>query len=128
MSQPQTNAQQASLKPAQEPWSSASSSLGRRILIQHTALAGFRHHAAPQLWPALVPNALLTLRREADNPHDPDAVALYWRGCKLGYLPRGENLVVARLLDRRRPLSARIEGLAAAAERNRRIRLAVLLH
>jgi hypothetical protein len=102
--------------------------LGRHILLQRTALAGFRHHAAPTLWPALRRQALLTLAREPDNPHDPNAVALLWRGQKLGYLPRGENLVAARLLDRQRRLSARIDGLLERAEHNRRIRLAILMH
>jgi hypothetical protein len=69
----------------------------------------------------------LTLERERDNPHDPDAVALHWRGRKLGYLPRGENLVAARLLDRQRPLSARIERLDPTAQRNARIRIEVLM-
>lgn len=102
--------------------------LGRQISLQHTALAGFRHHEAPLLWPALARRATLTLRREADNPHDPNAVALLWHGRKLGYLPRGENLVAARLLDRRRNLSARIEQLDPQAEGNRRIRIEVLMH
>ncbi len=102
--------------------------LGRCILIQRATLSGFRHHAAPRLWSALQRRALLTLAREADNPYDADAVALYWRGQKLGYLPRGENLVVARLLDRRRHLSARIERLLPDAGHNARIRLEVLMH
>lgn len=99
----------------------------RPIALQHTHLAGFRHHEAPQLWPALARRAPLTLERERDNPHDPDAVALRWRGRKLGYLPRGQNLVAARLLDRQRPLSARIERLDPSAERNARIGLEVLM-
>ena len=36
--------------------------------------------------------------------------------------------MIARLLDRQRCLSARIEELAAHAEHNQRVRLAVLLH
>lgn len=102
--------------------------LGRTVLLQRTRLSGFRHHAAARLWPMLARHALLTLAREPDNPHDPHAVALYWRGEKLGYLPRGENLVAARLLDRRRQLSARIERLRPDAERNRRIGIEVLMH
>ncbi len=97
------------------------------IQLQRSSIAGFRHHAAPQLWPALARSAPLTLTREADNPHDPNAVALCWRGRKLGYLPRGENLVAARLLDRHRHLSARIARLDAAAERNARISIEILL-
>ena len=106
----------------------AEQALGRRITIQHTTLSGFRHHEAPRLWLALRPQLLLTLEREADNPHDKNAVMLRWRGLKLGYLPRAENLVVARLLDRQRSLSARIEGLSPSAACNARIRVEVLMH
>ncbi|MGB5733088.1 MAG: HIRAN domain-containing protein [Thiohalocapsa sp.] len=102
--------------------------LGRHITIQRTTLSGFRHHDAPRLWLALQPGALLTLQRERDNPHDEDAVALHWRGHKLGYLPQRENLVAARLLDKARSLSARIIRLAPDAERNARIGIKVLMH
>jgi len=102
--------------------------LGRHITIQRTTLSGFRHYDAPRLWLALQPNALLTLQREHDNPYDADAVALLWRGHKLGYLPQRENLVVARLLDKARSLSARIVRLAPDAERNARIGIKVLMH
>jgi hypothetical protein len=64
----------------------------------------------------------------ADNPADPDAVAVFWRGRKLGYLPRSENLVTARVLGRQRRLSARVRNLVPAAEPNARLRLDVLMH
>ena len=100
---------------------------GRRIMLQRSHLAGFRHHEAPALWPALRRGAPLNLVREAENPNDADAVAVYWRGRKLGYLPRGENLMAASLLDRRRDLSARIQRLAPKAGRNRRLCIEVLM-
>jgi hypothetical protein len=106
----------------------ANRTLGRHIIIQRSALAGFRHHDGPTLFAGLQAHDLITLVREAENPHDPDAVALYWKGRKLGYLPRGENFMVARLLDRQRNLSARIERLQRNAHRNQRIRVAVVLH
>lgn len=101
--------------------------LRKPLVIQESRLAGFRHHRAPALLPALRPGTALALRRESDNPHDPDAVAVYWHGDKLGYLPRGETLVVARLLARQRPLSARVRRLRPGAERNRCIELDVLM-
>lgn len=110
-----------------EPMDDVGASARRSIRIQRSTLAGFRHHEAPQLWPALARRTPLTLEREADNPHDANAVALRWRGRKLGYLPRGENLMAARLLDRRRRLSARIECLDPEAERNARIGIEVIL-
>jgi len=101
--------------------------LGKCLVIQHSRLAGFRHHGAPALWPALRTGAALTLAAEQCNPHDPDAVAVYWHGRKLGYLPRGENLVASRLLARRRRLSARIRRLRPGAEHDRRLELDVLM-
>ena len=100
---------------------------GHGVVIQRSAVAGFRHHEAPLLWPALHAGAPLDLVREADNATDADAVAVYWRGRKLGYLPRGENLMAASLLDRRRDLSARIQRLAPRAGRNRRLCIEVLM-
>ena len=100
---------------------------GHGVVIQRSAVAGFRHHEAPLLWPTLHAGAPLDLVREADNATDADAVAVYWRGRKLGYLPRGENLMAASLLDRRRDLSARIQRLAPKAERNRRLCIEVLM-
>ncbi len=100
----------------------------RRVVIQRSAVSGFRHHEAPLLWPALRLGAPLDLVREADNDSDAAAVAVYWRGRKLGYLPRGENLMAACLLDRRRGLSARIQRLAPRAARNRRLCIEVLMH
>jgi len=99
----------------------------RGVVIQRSSVAGFRHHQAPLLWPALRPGAGLELVREADNAADADAVAVYWLGLKLGYLPRGENLMAASLLDRRRALSARIQRILPRAARNQRLRIEVLM-
>lgn len=77
---------------------------------------------------ALRPQVRITLAREPLNSHDPDAVALFWRGRRLGYLPREENFVVARLLEGNRPLSARIRHLMPTASGNLRIQVEVLLH
>ena len=102
--------------------------LGKPLLIQRSRLTGFRHHGAPSLWPTLRARAALVLSAESDNPYDPYAVAVFWNRHKLGYLPRGENLVAARLLARSRPLSARIRRLRPRAECNRRLELDVLMH
>lgn len=101
--------------------------LGRPMIIQHSRLAGFRHHAAPRLWPALKAGTTLSLAAESENPHDPGAVAIYWQGKKLGYLPRTENLVPGRLLAHNRSLVVRIRRLVPDAEANHRMLLEVLM-
>jgi len=40
----------------------------------------------------------LELRLECDNPYDPNAVALYYQGNKLGYIPRIYNTEISQLL------------------------------
>jgi hypothetical protein len=102
--------------------------LGRHLVIQRSRLAGFRHHEAPTLWPALRAGMPLTLIPEQNNPHDGDAVAIHWHGHKLGYLPRGENLVVARLLARQRRLSARVRRLEPDADHDQRLQIEILMH
>jgi len=84
-----------------------------RLVVQSSALAGFRHHAAAEVWDQLRVGDPLALQREPDNAHDANAVSLSWRGRKLGYVPRRENATLAWGLDRGEPLRARISRLTA---------------
>jgi hypothetical protein len=82
-----------------------------RILVQSSPLAGFQYHAGETLWQEMREGDRLALVREADNPHDGNAVRVEWRGQKLGYLPRAENRAVAAAMDRGEPVDARIAKL-----------------
>lgn len=82
-----------------------------RILVQSSPLAGFRHYAGTALWQEMRAGDRLTLVREADNPHDGNAVRIEWRGQKLGYLPRAENRPVAAAMDGGETVDARIARL-----------------
>ena len=90
-------------------------------------LAGFRHHRAGGIWPFLKPGLELRLRREPWNHHDTQAVAIYYRQEKLGYLPRSDNAAIARWLDQGRALRANIAALGADAARGGRVLLRVQL-
>lgn len=46
----------------------------------------------------LKPGKELELIAEPDNPHDPDAVAIYRKGVHLGYVPGDGNATIAQLL------------------------------
>jgi hypothetical protein len=39
-----------------------------------------------------------TLKLEPDNPYDHRAIAVYWNGYKMGYVPRKDNKVLYNLL------------------------------
>lgn len=96
-----------------------------RVFLQHSLLAGFEYYEARDLWHRLKPGALLELRRDADNPKDARAVEVYWRGHKLGHLPRTDNAVVSRLLDRGMKLRARIQALRSSSNPWERVQVRV---
>jgi len=96
-----------------------------RVLVQSSPLAGFRYHEAADLWELLRVGDALELRREADNTHDARAVAVWWRGRKLGYVPRRENGALAWGLDRGERLGARIIRLTEHPNPAKRIEFEV---
>ena len=96
-----------------------------RLLVQSSPLAGFRHHAAAEVWSELRVGDRLELAREPQNPHDRNAVRVLWRGRVLGYVPRRENAALAWGLDRGTPLRARISALAEHPNPARRLRFDV---
>ena len=95
------------------------------LRIQESQLAGFWYYEGETVWPKLKLHDELQLFREPDNPHDSNAVAVYWREHKLGYLPRRENKVVAGLLDQGVALSAGISQLRETENPWGRVKIAV---
>jgi hypothetical protein len=91
------------------------------IVVQRSPLAGFRHYDGGEVLRDLKPGDRLELVREPDNPYDPNAVRVEWRGVKLGYVPRRDNAAVARQMDHGATLEARLAGLRE--NRNRSVRL-----
>lgn len=77
----------------------------RNQYFMETNLAGRQYYDADLVWDELKVGTALTFEREDDNRIDPAAVqVVYTRkedGEKylLGYLPRGENVLIAALLD-----------------------------
>jgi hypothetical protein len=92
-----------------------------RLLVQRSPLAGFRYYDAPKLFEQLRPGEALTLIREPDNPHDGNAVRVDWRGYKLGYVPRRQNVALAWALDRGQPLEATIAARRLHPNPRRRV-------
>jgi HIRAN domain-containing protein len=98
-----------------------------RLLVQSAPLAGMRYYAATEVWPELRIGDALELVRESTNPHDANAIAVSWRGRKLGYVPRRDNAVLAWGLDRGERLQARISRIAPHSNPARRIEIEVFI-
>lgn len=60
-------------------------------------IAGFSYYDGLDVIEKLVLGAPVTLVLEADNPYDPEAVAIYFEKSKLGYIPKSQNSIVSTL-------------------------------
>jgi hypothetical protein len=98
-----------------------------RLVVQSSPLAGWRYAEAAAVWPELKVGEPLDLVREAENPHDPNAVRVQWRGRKLGYVPRRQNAAIAWGLDRGAPLRARISRVSEHPNPAKRLEFEVYL-
>ncbi|MCC6593578.1 MAG: HIRAN domain-containing protein [Xanthomonadales bacterium] len=81
------------------------------VELLECAIAGFQYHAGAILWTEMRVGDPLQLEREPDNPHDPLATALLWRGRRIGYIPRVANRALARRLDAGLATTASITAL-----------------
>jgi hypothetical protein len=83
----------------------------REIMLSEFQIAGIIPRDAQTVEPDLVPGALLPLKREPENPHDPLAIMVFSEaGYHLGYVPRAKSEVLARLLDVGKLLFAKLES------------------
>ena len=97
------------------------------LLLQESPVAGFQHHRGAAIWPFLREGEKLNLVRESVNQYDRNAVAIYFRNDKLGYVPQRENAILAQMLDRGEKLDAEIVRLLEEDNPWRRVRFQVAL-
>jgi hypothetical protein len=65
-----------------------------------------QHHAEALASDAAAPGARLELRRDPDNPHDANAIAVLAGGAQVGWVPREVAAELAGDLDAGRPWAA----------------------
>ena len=61
-------------------------------------IAGFTYYDGLDVIEELKLGAPVTLVSEPENPHDAEAVAIYFRETKLGYVPRAKTYFVSQQL------------------------------
>ncbi len=83
----------------------------RKVVLQDSSVAGLAYYDCEAVWGRLRIGDELTLEREPDNSHDYRAIEVKWRGRKLGYVPRVENLTASYLMDQGTELSGLITRL-----------------
>ncbi|MEW6677121.1 MAG: HIRAN domain-containing protein [Pseudomonadota bacterium] len=107
--------------------SPARSASGVMLVLQQSPVAGFQHHAGPALFPLMQVGDVLTLEREPDNPYDPRAVRVLWRGSQIGYAPRADNADLARFMDKGTPVEGRILHLQSSRDPWKRVLMEIVI-
>jgi len=83
--------------------------LAQEILLLETRLAGVWFENRRQLVEPLADGERVTLLRQPDNPHDALAIGVHAPGgALLGFVPRRDNPIPARLMDAGKLLFARL--------------------
>ncbi|MDI9497592.1 MAG: HIRAN domain-containing protein [Bacillota bacterium] len=82
----------------------------REIHLFDSIVAGTTHiEGIHDIEPSLAIHDRLTFRREPENPYDPQAIRIQTEdGTKIGYVPRQDNVIFARLMDAGKLLFGRI--------------------
>jgi hypothetical protein len=97
----------------------------REIRLSSPYIAGFQYYQGLKLGQVLKENDSLTLKREPQNMHDCYAIEVYNGSNKLGYLPREENKVIARMMDQGMTVKARIIKIKPEEHPYRRVKVNV---
>ena len=101
--------------------------LAARGLQVATVAGAARHHADALERDAAAPGRPLELRRDPDNEHDPNAIAVLAGGAQVGWVPRELAAELAPELDAGSPWSALVLREQRASPRDPRTGLTMLL-
>ncbi len=91
------------------------------VLLEHFYIAGYYYYDGDKIENQLKPNVPLTIKRESNNPHDPKAISLWYKGNKLGFVPRHKNTTLTKLLDQQIDIKAIINKIYSDANSLNRV-------
>ncbi len=71
----------------------------QKVYLLHFFVRGFQYYDGPKNIDRINRDGLVDLVREPDNPYDENAIAIYFEGHKIGYVPREDNFVLSNIID-----------------------------
>jgi len=69
----------------------------KTIVYNKFYIAGYQYYKGSSL--ALSVEDILQMKREKNNKYDARAIALFFKGAKVGFVPQRENGIISSLLD-----------------------------
>lgn len=90
-------------------------------------IAGFAYYDGLDVIEDLTLGKPVKLKCEPDNPYDPEAVALYYKDKKIGYVPKDKNELLSKLLyfGHEQIFEARIQYINKETHPERQFRVVV---
>lgn len=73
--------------------------MGKSLYYMDCHVAGFKYWDGIDVFNQLRIGDEVQLVREKDNAHDAEAIAVYWKESKLGYIPSNQNTDLSKFLD-----------------------------
>lgn len=71
----------------------------KTLPVLEATIAGFSYYRGDRCLSSMKNGDALTLKREPNNEHDVRAIEVYWKGQKIGYVPRIHNAALSKLID-----------------------------
>ncbi len=98
----------------------------REIFLIDTHIAGTTHRDLDDIEPLLEIGELLCFKRDPDNKYDKLAIRIYdERGNWLGFVPKKNNAILARLMDAGKLIIGRLED---KSRENNWLKLAIRIY
>jgi hypothetical protein len=92
------------------------------IFLQDVTVAGTGYcEQIDEIFPKLTENMVLRLQRDPQNKHDQLAIGVWYEQTRIGWVPRMQNEVAARLMDAGKNICLRISGLKVESDSWQRI-------
>ncbi|WP_319482094.1 HIRAN domain-containing protein [uncultured Draconibacterium sp.] len=97
------------------------------VYLNSPYIAGFQYYNGAEIESFLKVGDNLSLQRDAKNQHDYFAVEVHYKNRKLGFLPRTDNKIIARMMDQGEKLNAKIRSIDPDAHPFSRVQVRVYL-
>ncbi|MET3558775.1 hypothetical protein ABID29_001903 [Streptococcus rupicaprae] len=95
--------------------------------VEDFHLAAFNYYDGLEVVDQLKPGTYVDLLAEPTNPYDSEAVAIFYQGKKLGYIPKDRNTLISRMLyyGHGDILEARVQMVDLTVHPERQLRVVV---
>ncbi|SUO97204.1 HIRAN domain-containing protein [Suttonella ornithocola] len=103
-------------------------SFSPKPIIAHVPIAGLQYYRAAELSTLMHQGDELSFEHKPNNPHDPDAIMVFWLRNKIGYIPSSHAKCLKNLLQEHQSLYGKIIELDTNTGESRWVKINIYPH